>query len=113
MKPPDAVRAAIDGAAFVVLPSRWAEPFGYVGIEAFARGRTVVAYDMGGVRTWLDDGVNGLAVRPGDERALGDAIDTLLHDNARRTALARRARTDAERYRVAPVADALLSAYRG
>jgi glycosyltransferase involved in cell wall biosynthesis len=113
LRSPDVVRAAIDGCALVVLPSLWAEPFGYVGIEAFARGRTVVAYDTGGVRTWLDDGINGLAVRLGDERALAGAIDALLHDNARRAALARRARTDAERYRVALVADALLKAYRG
>jgi glycosyltransferase involved in cell wall biosynthesis len=112
-KPPDAVRAAIDGAALVVLPSLWAEPFGYVGIEAFARGRTVVAYDAGGVRAWLDDGMNGLAVPAGDERALADAIDALLRDSARRTRLAQRARADVERYRVAPVADALLTAYRG
>ena len=113
VKPPDVVRAAIDGAALVALPSLWAEPFGYVGIEAFARGRTVVAYDAGGVRTWLDDGVNGVAVRAGDERALGDAIDALLRDGSRRARLAQRARADAERFRTAPVADALIGAYRG
>jgi glycosyltransferase involved in cell wall biosynthesis len=95
-----------------VLPSRWAEPFGYVGIEAFARARTVVAYDVGGVRAWLDDGRNGIAVSPGDERALGDAIAALLDDDARRTQLARRARADAERFRAAPVIDALRNAYR-
>jgi glycosyltransferase involved in cell wall biosynthesis len=111
--PPETVRAAIDGGALVALPSLWAEPFGYVGIEAFARGRSVVAYDVGGVRAWLDDGSNGVAVRTGDERALGDAIDALLHDNVRRAALARRARADAERYRAAQVAEALLNAYRG
>jgi glycosyltransferase involved in cell wall biosynthesis len=109
---PEALRAAIDDAALVVLPSRWAEPFGYVGIEAFARARTVVAYDVGGVRAWLDDGVNGVAVSPGDERALGDAIDALLGDGVHRTELARRARADAERFRAAPVIDALLNAYR-
>jgi glycosyltransferase involved in cell wall biosynthesis len=109
---PDAVRSALDGAALVVLPSRWAEPFGYVGIEAFARARTVVAYDVGGVRAWLDDGRNGVAVRPDDERALGDAIAALLDNDARREQLARRARADAERFRAAPVIDAVLSAYR-
>jgi glycosyltransferase involved in cell wall biosynthesis len=111
--PHHTLRTAIDRAALVALPSLWAEPFGYVGIEAFARGRTVVAYDSGGVCTWLDDGNNGVAVRPGDERALGEAIDALLHDAARRNRLAHRARADAERFRVAPVTDALLSAYRG
>jgi len=110
--PPEEVRAAIDDAALVALPSLWAEPFGYVGIEAFARGRTTVAFDVGGVRAWLDDGVNGTAVRAGDERALGDAIDALLIDGAKRTRLAERARSDAERYRAATIAPTLLSAYR-
>jgi glycosyltransferase involved in cell wall biosynthesis len=111
--PAETVRTAIDGGALVALPSLWAEPFGYVGIEAFARGRPVVAFDVGGVRAWLDDGTNGVAVRAGDEAALGDALDALLHDEARRTTLAQRARTDAERYRVAPITEALLGAYRG
>ena len=110
---PEIVRAAMDAAALVALPSRWAEPFGYVGIEALARARPVVAYDVGGVRAWLDDGVNGVAVAPGDERALGDAIAALLDDDARRARLAQRARTDAERFRAEPVVGALLSAYRG
>jgi glycosyltransferase involved in cell wall biosynthesis len=109
---PDAVRAALDDAALVALPSRWAEPFSYVGIEAFARARTVVAYDVGGVRAWLDDGVNGVAVGAGDERALGGAIAALLDDDAGRARLAQRARADAERFRAAAVIDATLSAYR-
>jgi glycosyltransferase involved in cell wall biosynthesis len=108
---PDAVRAGFDGAALVALPSRWAEPFGYAGIEAFARARTVVAYDVGGVRAWLDDGANGVAVAPGDERALGDALAALLDDDDRRARLAARARADAERFRAAPIVDTLLSAY--
>ena len=108
----EALRGAIDGAAPVAVPSLWAEPFGYVGIEALARGRPVVAYDVGGVRAWLTDGANGVAVPAGDERALGEAIDALLRDDDRRTSLAQRARADAERFRLAPIADALLSAYR-
>ncbi|HEX3462855.1 MAG TPA: glycosyltransferase family 4 protein [Candidatus Elarobacter sp.] len=108
-----AVRAAVDDAALVVIPSLWAEPFGYVGIEAFARGRSVAAYDAGGMRTWLDDGGNGVAVARGDERALGAAIGELLDDAARRHALEARARHDAERFRLRPIADALTSAYSG
>lgn len=109
---PADVRAAMDAAALVVLPSRWAEPFGYVGIEAFARGRTVVAFDTGGVRGWLADGKNGLAVPAGDTGALSAAIDALLTDDGRREGFGRRAREDAERYRVEKVARALLSAYQ-
>lgn len=106
-----AVRAAIDRAALVVMPSLWAEPFGYVGIEAFARGRTVVAYDVGGVGAWLDDGVNGIAVPPRDEAALGAAIVRVLDDAPLREALQRRARSDAERFRAGPVTEELLNVY--
>ncbi|HTD37626.1 MAG TPA: glycosyltransferase family 4 protein, partial [Candidatus Limnocylindrales bacterium] len=108
---PERVRAAIDDAALVALPSLWPEPFGYSAIEAFARGRTVVAYDVGGVRAWLDDGVNGVAVARGDEAALGLAIGALVDDPVRRGALEREARATAERFRAGAAVDALLSAY--
>jgi glycosyltransferase involved in cell wall biosynthesis len=109
---PDTVRDAMDGAAIVALPSLWAEPFGYVGIEAFARGRAVAAYDVGGVGAWLADGVNGRTVPPGDETALAGAIAEVLDDDALRARLSTHARADAERFRAAPIVDALLSAYR-
>ncbi|MEA2720316.1 MAG: hypothetical protein QOJ39_2180 [Candidatus Eremiobacteraeota bacterium] len=109
---PEALRAAIDDAALVAIPSLWAEPFGYVGIEAFARGRTVVAYDVGGVRAWLADGRSGVAVPRGDEAALAAAIAALLRDDRRRSALAECARREAERFRARVIVDALLSAYK-
>jgi glycosyltransferase involved in cell wall biosynthesis len=108
----ETLRAALDDAALLALPSRWAEPFGYVGIEAFARERAVVAYDVGGVRTWLADDRNGIAVNAGDELALGAAIGALLDDDARRGRLARNARTDAERYRAATTVESLFKAYQ-
>jgi glycosyltransferase involved in cell wall biosynthesis len=39
-------------ARAVVMPSRWQEPFGIVGLEALAFGVPVVAWDSGGVREW-------------------------------------------------------------
>jgi glycosyltransferase involved in cell wall biosynthesis len=105
------IRRAIDEAALVAVPSLWAEPFGYVGIEAFARGRPVVAYDVGGIRSWLDDGRNGLAVPAADESGLSAAIEALLHGGYDYPKLAQRARADAERYRTTPIAAALLGAY--
>ena len=43
-------------------PIRWQEPFGLVGLEAMAHGIPTVAFDRGGVREWLTDTQNGLAV---------------------------------------------------
>jgi glycosyltransferase involved in cell wall biosynthesis len=39
-------------AAAVLLPSRWQEPFGIVGIEALSFGVPVVAWESGGVGEW-------------------------------------------------------------
>ena len=43
-------------------PVRWQEPFGLVGLEAMAHGIPTVAFDLGGVREWLNDGENGLLI---------------------------------------------------
>ncbi|MGD0053690.1 MAG: glycosyltransferase family 4 protein, partial [Vulcanimicrobiaceae bacterium] len=103
------LRRAIDESALVAFPSLWAEPFGRVGIEAFARGRPVVASDVGGVSSWLIPDGNGLLVPRGDERALGATIARLLGDDALRHRLGAQARRDAERYRLAPFIDRFLA----
>ena len=72
-----ALRAAYDRATIVAMPSTWGEPFGLVGIEAFARGRPVVAYDSGGIEQWLIRGT-GVLVPRGDEEGLAHAMLELL-----------------------------------
>ncbi len=67
-------------AAFTVVPSRWPEPFGMVGVEAMARGRAVVGFAAGGITDWLSSGVNGMLVPAGDVAKLAAAIDSLLAD---------------------------------
>jgi glycosyltransferase involved in cell wall biosynthesis len=58
-------------AAALVLPSRWQEPFGMVGIEALSFGVPVVAFESGGVGEWHHG--PGL-VRWGDTGALARAL---------------------------------------
>ncbi len=72
-----ALRRAYDEATVVALPSTWGEPFGLVGIEAFARGRPVVGYDSGAIGEWLTGGTGRLVPR-GDKDALASAIVELL-----------------------------------
>jgi glycosyltransferase involved in cell wall biosynthesis len=86
----DELRAAIDGASAVAVPSLWPEPFGLIGIEAQARGRPAVAYRVGGIPEWIGDA--GIAVPRGDEAALASAIRTVLDPGAwpRYAAAARR-----------------------
>jgi glycosyltransferase involved in cell wall biosynthesis len=101
-------------SAIVVVPSLWPEPFGLVGIEALAAGRPVVASATGGIADWLDDGVSGLCVRPGDPHALAAALNELLADPARRRAMGEAGR-EAVKARFSPERHvaALLEAYDG
>ena len=100
-------------ASIVAIPSLWPEPFGLVGIEAFSAGRPVVASATGGVADWLQDGVSGILVEPGDVGALARALEELLADPERQSAMgdAGRERVAARFSRDRHVA-ALLDAYR-
>ena len=86
--------AAYRDAAVVVIPSRWPEPFGIVGLEALAQARPVVAFAVGGIPEWLCEGIGGFPVAPLDVRALAERIEWLLNhpDDARRIADLGRAR---------------------
>lgn len=75
--PPEGVSAALDHATLLVLPSRH-EGLGRVVIEAFARGRGVVASRAGGVLDLVEDGVHGLLVDPEDTVGLAGALATVL-----------------------------------
>jgi glycosyltransferase involved in cell wall biosynthesis len=66
----------------LVVPSVWPEPFGLVGLEAAASGVPAVAFDVGGIREWLIDGVTGRLVDapPISGAALAGAIADCLSD---------------------------------
>lgn len=69
------------GAAdVVVLPSQLQESFGLVLIEAMACGRPVVASNLPGARSVVEDGQDGLLVRPGDAADLAQKLQWLLAD---------------------------------
>ena len=64
--------AAYRRAAVLVMPSRWQEPFGIVGLEALTLGTPVAAWDSGGVREWHPGGE--LLVPWGDVDGLARAL---------------------------------------
>lgn len=67
-------------AKVVVVPSRWPEPFGMIGLEAMRHGRAVVAFGVGGIPEWLEHGTTGLLVPPQDTAALAQALERVLGD---------------------------------
>jgi glycosyltransferase involved in cell wall biosynthesis len=66
--------------AMVVMPSMIQESFGFVGIEAMAFAKPVIAFDVGGVREWLVDGETGFLVPRGDFAGLAERMEQLLRD---------------------------------
>jgi glycosyltransferase involved in cell wall biosynthesis len=62
----------------VIVPSIWAEAFGYTVIEGMAAGRPVVASKIGGIPEIIEDGVSGLLFKAGDSKELAACIVRLL-----------------------------------
>jgi glycosyltransferase involved in cell wall biosynthesis len=77
---PQGVAEQMDGATCLVLPSR-SEGLGRVILEAFARGRGVVATRVGGIPDLVEDNVNGLLVENGDVAALADSLTRILSED--------------------------------
>ncbi len=67
----------------VAVPSVWPEPFATIGMEVMRYGIPVVAFDVGGLRDWLIDGVNGYLVPWMDEVAFAQRLEELLSNKAK------------------------------
>ncbi len=74
------VAAHYQAANVAVFSSVWPEPFGLSGLEALRHGLPVVAFDVGGVREWLEDGVNGLLAPWMDRLGFARRVEALLND---------------------------------
>lgn len=61
-------------AKALLLPIREAEGFPSVVIEAMASGTPVIAFELGGTKDLIKDGVNGFLVEPGNLEAMAEAI---------------------------------------
>ena len=83
-------------ADIFVLPSFPPESFGIVLIEAMACGLPVIAHDIPGVRSVVDDKGNGLLIQPGNKAALVKSIEYLLADPEIRKDIGINAREKAE-----------------
>jgi glycosyltransferase involved in cell wall biosynthesis len=97
---PDVARA-LDEATVLVLPSR-SEGLGRVVVEAFCRGRGVVASRVGGIPDLVTDGETGVLVPSADAPALADALVRVLSDRALAKRLGAAARTTVEPWLATP-----------
>ena len=110
MGPVDDVWPLLAHAHVFVLPSLH-EPFGIVAVEAMAAGLPVIASNVGGLREFIDAGVNGVLVPAGDARALSAELTDLLLNERRRDALGTEARRRAQAYRLERTVEQYLNAY--
>lgn len=83
-------------ADLTVLPSSPPESFGLVLIESLGCGTAVIASNIPGVRTVVDDGRDGLLVPPNDSVALASAMKRLLADDAKRRMMGKQGRAKVE-----------------
>jgi glycosyltransferase involved in cell wall biosynthesis len=75
---------------FVLAPR--SEAFGNAFAEALASGLPIVGTNVGGIPEFIEDGVNGLLVPPGDPQRLAGALQTLASDPQRRLEMGSRNR---------------------
>jgi glycosyltransferase involved in cell wall biosynthesis len=84
----------------LIVPSLWPEPFGLIGPEAGLQGLPAVAFAVGGIPEWLQDGVNG-ALAPASQLNsdnLAEAIARCLRDPAQYARLRMGAQAQARRF---------------
>ena len=93
----DDLRDLLEGAQFVVVPSRWYENLPFSVMESLATGKPLLAADIGGIPEMVDDGVNGVLFEPGDVASLKTGIARLLGDADLRGRMSVAGRDKAER----------------
>lgn len=90
------------------------ETFPLSVLESMACAVPVVATSVGSIPEMIEDGVNGILVRAGDEDALADSVAGLMRDQTRRHELGERARVLVEtRYTERAMIDSYARLLRG
>lgn len=93
-------------------PSTGFESFGIILLEAMAAGKPIVASNIAGYRSVLEDGEEGLLVEPEDERDLAEALIRLLQDPAQRRRMGHKGQAKATAYSWQKVAQQVLDYYQ-
>ncbi|TET16275.1 MAG: glycosyltransferase family 1 protein [Dehalococcoidia bacterium] len=93
-------------------PATCWESFGLVLLEAMAAGKPTVASDIAGYAAVVNDGVDGLLVKPRDEKALAGTILQLLQDGSLRERMGEMGKIKAGDYSWEKVAQQVMDYYQ-
>ena len=110
MQPHEIVISYMRAADLFVFPSL-REVFGIALLEAMSCGLPIVASNVMGIPSVVEDPANGRLVPPGDAGALADRIIRFLQAPADRAALAERNMAKAAQYAIPRIVDRLLGVW--
>jgi glycosyltransferase involved in cell wall biosynthesis len=91
------LKAAIDCASAIVVPSEWYENCPMSVLEAMAYGKPVVASRIGGIPELVVDGETGVLFAPGDADELRGHLSRLMEDPSLRARMGGAGRIRAEK----------------
>lgn len=77
----DNTMSLMSDSEIVIFPSIYPEAFGIVGIEAMAFGKPVVAFNVGGVSTWLKNNITGFLIENNSVEEMTEKIEKILEDH--------------------------------
>lgn len=104
--------ARLRGADVFCAPALMGESFGVVLLEAMAAGTAVVASDLDGYRNVATDGHDALLASVGEASALAEALETVLGDDDRRSALVAAGHERAQAFSMHHLAELYIDRYR-
>ena len=102
----DELATLLNQHRIMVVPSRWAEPFGLVALEGIACGCAVVGSEDGGLKEAM--GPCGITFNNGDYQSLAAALDRLLGDRGLEESLRQAAPAHLSGFKTDVVSDAYL-----
>jgi glycogen(starch) synthase len=102
----DELATLLNQHRIMVVPSRWAEPFGLVALEGIACGCAVVGSHDGGLKEAM--GPCGITFENGDDASLAAALERLLRDRGLEESLRQAAPAHLSRFETSTVTRAYL-----